>query len=251
MCPTPPSRRCAVLGRERSPPTCDGRLAGQGRGHERGGDLDPASIRRCDRDGRPQALVRRAGGGRAAATTAAAHPVHPGPSRRAGRRDRRDRSGTRSQGREPVRHALLARERPLGLQHRRFAVRRLLGCDGFVLCAGRAAHHLRHRCERAGSSELPTDERISRVQGQLEQVYPGGTAHLSGKAATMAWPQEMFTGGAYVLIGPETRALLDRPPGGHRPDSFRRRAHRSTRWLHGERCSERPARLAWAVGPAR
>jgi monoamine oxidase len=51
-------------------------------------------------------------------------------------------------------------------------------------------------------SHLPTDERISRVQGQLEQVYPGGTAHLSGKAVSMAWPQEMFTGGAYAFYRP-------------------------------------------------
>jgi len=49
---------------------------------------------------------------------------------------------------------------------------------------------------------LADDDRIARVQGQIDQVYAGATAHQSGAAATMAWPNEAFTGGGYAAYRP-------------------------------------------------
>ena len=49
---------------------------------------------------------------------------------------------------------------------------------------------------------LADEDRIGRVQGQIDQVYAGAIAHQSGAAATMAWPLEPFTGGGYAAYRP-------------------------------------------------
>jgi len=49
---------------------------------------------------------------------------------------------------------------------------------------------------------LADAERIALVQGELEQVYPAGPTHPPGPSATIAWPNEPFTGGGYAAYRP-------------------------------------------------
>lgn len=51
-------------------------------------------------------------------------------------------------------------------------------------------------------ADLDDLARIERVQGELERVFPGSREHLTGAAATMSWPDEPFTGGAYAAYAP-------------------------------------------------
>ena len=51
-------------------------------------------------------------------------------------------------------------------------------------------------------ARLDDRTRTSRVQAQLEQVYPGGARRRSGPSATVAWPDEPYTGGGYAVYRP-------------------------------------------------
>jgi monoamine oxidase len=51
----------------------------------------------------------------------------------------------------------------------------------------------------AGMSDA---SRIALVQSQIDQVYAGALAEQSGPAATLAWPDETFTGGGYAVYKP-------------------------------------------------
>lgn len=44
--------------------------------------------------------------------------------------------------------------------------------------------------------------RIALVQSEIAQVFPGATAQLTAAAATMAWPNEPYTGGGYAAYRP-------------------------------------------------
>jgi monoamine oxidase len=45
-------------------------------------------------------------------------------------------------------------------------------------------------------------DRIALVQSELESVFAGATAQLTPAAATMAWPNERYTGGGYAAYRP-------------------------------------------------
>jgi monoamine oxidase len=76
--------------------------------------------------------------------------------------------------------------------------------------------------------ELSAPERVARVAGELDRIYPGSRALLA-RAGTYAWQRERFTGGTYTAYAPGqmTRfaAAIRRPHGrihfaGEHTDAF-------------------------------
>jgi monoamine oxidase len=55
-------------------------------------------------------------------------------------------------------------------------------------------------------ASLDDAQRIARVQGELIQTFPSSAAELVGRAATVAWPNEPFTGGGYAAYKPQQLA---------------------------------------------
>ena len=51
-------------------------------------------------------------------------------------------------------------------------------------------------------ARLSDHDRVALVQAQLEQVYPGGAAERTDRSATVAWPNEIYTGGGYAAYRP-------------------------------------------------
>lgn len=51
-------------------------------------------------------------------------------------------------------------------------------------------------------SELGDERRIAEVHRQLDEVYPEGRDLRAGRAATVAWGNEAFTGGGYAAYAP-------------------------------------------------
>jgi monoamine oxidase len=52
------------------------------------------------------------------------------------------------------------------------------------------------------ASALDDATRIAQFQSQLDTVYPEGATHHANGAATMAWLNEPYTGGAYAVYAP-------------------------------------------------
>ena len=101
-------------------------------------------------------------------------------------------------------------------------------------------------------ARLDDRTRTSRVQAQLEQVYPGGAGRRSGPSATVAWPDEPYTGGGYAVYRPgQMAAYWPGVAGPHRADLVRGRAHRDVGRLHGERRAQRAPGGPCHRGPTR
>ncbi len=56
------------------------------------------------------------------------------------------------------------------------------------------------------AAKMTDRERITSFESQLDEVYPEGVGLRDGRAATIAWSDEPFTGGGYTVFGP--RQLL-------------------------------------------
>jgi monoamine oxidase len=52
------------------------------------------------------------------------------------------------------------------------------------------------------AAALPEEPRRTQFQAQLDRVYPEGAPLVTPYAATMAWPNEVFTGGGYAVYRP-------------------------------------------------
>ena len=52
------------------------------------------------------------------------------------------------------------------------------------------------------AAAIPPRARLARFQAQLDRVYPEGKLLATPRAATMAWPNEPFTGGGYAVYRP-------------------------------------------------
>jgi monoamine oxidase len=52
------------------------------------------------------------------------------------------------------------------------------------------------------AAALDDENRIAAFGAMLDEVYPEGVAHRTGRHATIAWPNEPFTGGGYAVFRP-------------------------------------------------
>lgn len=73
--------------------------------------------------------------------------------------------------------------------------------DSYVASAGLLSSFTTGANARALAS-MSDPARIALVQGEIDQVYVGAKDRQAGAAATMAWPNEVFTGGGYAAYRP-------------------------------------------------
>jgi monoamine oxidase len=52
------------------------------------------------------------------------------------------------------------------------------------------------------AARLDDDERIAMFGAMLDEVYPEGVTYRTGRHATIAWPNEPYTGGGYAIFRP-------------------------------------------------
>jgi monoamine oxidase len=79
--------------------------------------------------------------------------------------------------------------------------------DSYPSAGGLLSQFITGRPARA-AARLRDARRIAVFARQLDRVYPESTALRTGRAATMAWANERYTGGGYAVYGPRQMAAF-------------------------------------------
>jgi monoamine oxidase len=79
--------------------------------------------------------------------------------------------------------------------------------DSYASAGGLLSQFITGRPARA-AARLRDARRIAVFERQLDRVYPEGTARRTGRAATMAWANERYTGGGYAVYAPRQMAAF-------------------------------------------
>jgi monoamine oxidase len=101
--------------------------------------------------------------------------------------------------------------------------------------------------ELAGMSAA---DRIALVQQELGKVFPGSNGRLTGAAATVAWPNEPYTGGGYAAYRPGQMAPFWGALRGGAPQIHFAGEHLESLAGYMESAVRSGHRVARAIGPA-